>query len=150
MLLRSACAAVEPDEMGTRSRTASGVLATVECLFRPIQIRAAWRLVPRRVREAGGAGADDRTGGVVPVIEPPLAVVVDQLGVGLDGVGDVRGEKRVAVAARSTESRLVALPCHIRIGCCSGCGHISASLSSGRNRGAAVTLSWRQICRKSW
>lgn len=51
----------------------------------------------RRV-EAGRARADRGQRRVVAVVLPPLAVVADQLGVGLDGVGDVRREERVAVA----------------------------------------------------
>ncbi|MDG6109823.1 hypothetical protein PQF33_47770 [Dactylosporangium aurantiacum] len=47
--------------------------------------------------QAGGAGADERGGRVVAVEGEPLAVVRDQLGVGLDRVGDVGGEQRVAV-----------------------------------------------------
>ena len=37
------------------------------------------------------------------------------------------------LAARSTESLLVALPCQTRIGCCKGRGQVSAASSEGRN-----------------
>ena len=52
-------------------------------------------------------------------------------------------------AARSTDSRLVALPCQTRMGCWSGRGQTSASVSDGRNAPDQVTVSSRQSRRNS-
>ncbi len=68
-------------------------------------------------QQPGRAGADREPRRVVAVVRPALPVVVDQLGVGLDGVRDVRGEQRVAVAGGQVDGLLlVALPCQTRTG----------------------------------
>ena len=71
---------------------------------------------------------------VVAVELPPLPVVAHQLGVGLDWIGHVGGEDRVAVTRGKVDRvRLVALPCQIRIRFCNGRGSALALTSGGRN-----------------
>lgn len=52
---------------------------------------------------AGRTGTDHRAGGVIAVVHPPFAVVAHQLSIGLDRVGDIGGEERVAVARRQVD-----------------------------------------------